>query len=48
MTHGITLSKSLFPRTQDERTQMSLIPYASDIESIMYSMIYARPSDHML
>ena len=31
MTHGITLSKSLCPRTQDERTHMSLIPYASAI-----------------
>ena len=26
MTHGITISKSLCPRTQDERTHMSLTP----------------------
>ena len=31
MTHGITLSKSMYPRTQDKRTHMSLIPYASVI-----------------
>ena len=43
MTHGITLSKSLCPRTQDERTHMSLIPYVSVIESIMYSMICTKP-----
>ena len=42
MTHGITLSKSLCPRTQDERTHMSLIPYASAIGSIKYSMICTR------
>ena len=44
MSYGITLSKSMFPQTQDERTQderthMSMIPYASVIESIMYVML---------
>ena len=29
MTHGITLSKSLCPQTQDERIHMSLIPLTS-------------------
>ena len=43
MTHGITLSKSLCPQTQDNMTHMSLIPYASAIISIMYSMICTRP-----
>ena len=43
MTHGITLSKSLCPLTQDERTHMSLIPYASTIGLIMYYMICTRP-----
>ena len=43
MTHGIILSKSLCPQTQNERTHMSLIPYASAIRSIMYSMICTRP-----
>ena len=41
-THGITLLESLCPRTKDERTHMSLIPYASAIGSIMYSMICTR------
>ena len=41
--HGITLLKSMCPRTQDERTHMNLIPYASAIRSIMYSMICTRP-----
>ena len=41
--HGITLSKSMCPRTQGERTLMSLIPYVSSIVSIMYSMIFTRP-----
>ena len=39
MTHGINLSKSMCPKTQDERTHMSMIPYASTIGSIMYAMI---------
>ena len=43
MIHGITLSKSMCPRTQDEKTCMSLIPYASIIESIMY-FICTRPN----
>ena len=43
MTHRITLSECMCPRTQDERTRMSMIPYASVIGSIMYSMICTRP-----
>ena len=43
MTHGITLSKSLCPWTQDERTRMSLIPYVLIIRPIMYSMICTKP-----
>ena len=43
MAHGITLSKSLCPRTQNERTHMSLIPYTLAIRPIMYSMICTRP-----
>ena len=42
MTHVTTLSNSLCPRTQDERAHMSLIPYASEIGSIMYSMVRTR------
>ena len=43
MTHRITLSKSTCPKTQDERTHMSMITYASTIGSIMYTMLYTRP-----
>ena len=43
MTHGITLSKSMCTKTQDERTRMSMTPYASVIGSIMYAMLYTRP-----
>ena len=42
MMHGITLSKSLCPWTQDERTHMSLIPYVLAIGLIMYFMIYTK------
>ena len=31
MSQGITLSKSMCPKTQDERTHMTMIPYASAI-----------------
>ena len=41
--HRITLPKFVCPRTQDERTHMNLIPYASATGSIMYSMICTRP-----
>ena len=44
MTHGITLSKSMCPKTQDERTHMSLVSYASAIGSIMYVMLCTRPN----
>ena len=43
MVSGITLSKSLCPQTQDERTHMNMIPYASATGSIMYVMLCTRP-----
>ena len=43
MLHGKHLSKSMCPKTQEERDNMSRIPYASAIGSIMYSMLYTRP-----
>ena len=43
MVSGITLSKSLCPHTQDERTRMNMIPYVLAIESIMYAMLCTRP-----
>ena len=42
MVSGITLSKSLYPQTQDKRTCMNLIPYALVIGSIMYAMLHTR------
>ncbi|KAK8984925.1 hypothetical protein V6N11_064471 [Hibiscus sabdariffa] len=43
MRHGISLSKEMCPSTPQEREQMSQIPYASAIGSIMYAMICNRP-----
>ena len=42
MSSGITLSKSMCPKTQDERTHMSMTPYALAIGSIMYTMLCIR------
>ncbi|KAM2898135.1 hypothetical protein COP2_007704 [Malus domestica] len=41
--HGIHLSKSMEPKTPEEIRQMSCIPYASAIGSLMYAMICTRP-----
>ena len=38
MSNGITLVKSMCPTTQDERTRLSMTPYASAIGSIMYAI----------
>ena len=43
MSHGISLSKTQCPMTQDERDRMSKIPYASAIGFIMYAMLCTRP-----
>ena len=43
MVSEITLSMSLCPQTQNERTCMNMIPYASAIGSIMYAMLCTRP-----
>ena len=42
MSHGIYLSKDMCPKTQDERDNMSRIPFASAVGSIMYAMICTR------
>ena len=44
MSHGISLSKTQCPMTQDERDRMSKIPYTSAIGSIMYAMLRTRPN----
>ena len=41
--HGIHLSKSMSPKTYDEREQMNKIPYASAIGSLIYAMLCTRP-----
>ena len=43
MVHGVSLSKSMCPKTQEERDHMSRIPYASATGSIMYAMLCTRP-----
>jgi hypothetical protein len=39
MSHGITLSKKQCHLAPDKQERMSVIPYASDIRSIMYGML---------
>ena len=43
MSHGISLSKELSPKTKEEKERMDRIPYASAVGSIMYAMICTRP-----
>ena len=43
MRHGISLSRSMSPKTPEERANMDMIPYASAIGSIMYVMLCTRP-----
>jgi hypothetical protein len=43
MSHGSVLSKKQCPQNTDERMQMTTVPYASAIGSIMYAMICTRP-----
>ena len=43
MRHGIILSRSMAPKTLEDRSCMNKIPYASAIGSIMYAMLCIRP-----
>ena len=43
MSHGVVLSKSQCPQTTGEQVEMSSIPFASAIGSVMYAMICTRP-----
>jgi len=43
LSHGVTLSKTQCPTSNEERKRMDKIPYASAIGSIMYAMICTRP-----
>ncbi|KAL0455213.1 UNVERIFIED_CONTAM: Retrovirus-related Pol polyprotein from transposon TNT 1-94 [Sesamum latifolium] len=43
MRHGIKLSKKQSPKTDEELTRMSDIPYASAVGSIQYAVQCTRP-----
>ena len=36
-------SKRLYPSTEKEKGEMSIIPYSSEIGSLMYAMVCTRP-----
>ena len=37
------LSKRLYPSTEKEKGEMSIIPYSSTVGSLMHSMVCTRP-----
>eukprot|EP00253_Pinus_taeda_P018986 PITA_18986 len=41
---GVNLSIELCPKAQDEEEDMSRVPYASTVSSMMYAMVYTRPN----
>ena len=43
MSHGAVLCKSQCPQTTGEQVEMSIVPFASAIASVMYAMICTRP-----
>jgi len=44
---GVKLSAEQCPKTKEEEEDMSRVPYASEVSSLMYAMIYTRPTLHM-
>ena len=40
---GVKLSTKQCPKTQEEEEDMSRVPYASVVGSLMYAMVYTRP-----
>ena len=40
---GVKLSVEQCPKTQEEEEDMSHVPYASAVGSLMYAMVCARP-----
>ena len=42
-SHGIWLSKKIYPKTSEETKRMNEISYASTVGSIIYAMLYIRP-----
>ena len=43
MRHGVHLSKSMCPQSEEDRQEMSNVPYASAVGSLMYAMLCTRP-----
>ncbi|KAI3470105.1 hypothetical protein Pfo_026768 [Paulownia fortunei] len=43
MSHGVSLSQVMSPKSPEEREMMARIPYASAIGSIIYAMLCTRP-----
>ena len=41
--HGLVFSKEQCPKTQEERSHMEGIPYASAVGSLVYVMLCTRP-----
>ena len=41
--HGVHFSKSMSPKSEEDRKEMSMIPYASVVGSLMYAMLYTLP-----
>ena len=40
---GVNLFADKCPKTREEEENMSHVPYASAVGSIMYAMVYTRP-----
>jgi len=41
---GVKLSAKQCPKTQEEEEDMSCVPYASSVSSMMYAMVFSRPN----
>ena len=41
---GLRLSAEQCPKTQEEEEYMSHVPYASDVGSLMYAMVWSIPN----
>ena len=41
---GVKLSATQCPKTQEEEEDISRVPYASAVSSLMYAMVYTRPN----
>ena len=40
--HGIHLSREMCPKIPEDMVEMAKVPYASAIESLMYTILYTR------